>query len=297
MEEIYKISNESVAREITIGKQKSTNSTETSSSSFLEQMHQAAPFDSGWMPPGLRSFTRAGEHSQAVMVAPPGVNRIMWGKVEGDKNVKHYLLAQPWRVMITDMLGEEHWGTRMFYSPSPINSPHQVLYHQNLPNINCQGYKGNGVGWVCLYPSGDWQPGASLGEKLYKILERCSGAEAYNTANMEGIDGPAIYKHYKMPRWTWDPDEWERKTAAEGVMWTFDDSLWIPVLVESEEQQREHVKDGVPLTLEMAMNGNYAATYGATEETKPATEFRNKQDIKEHMWTWLRGSFARAVEE
>lgn len=297
MEEIYKISNESAAREITLKNQGSPNTVEASSTSLLDQMHKSAPFDSDWLPPGLRSFTRAGEHSQAVLVAPPAVNRVMWGEVERDRNVKQYLLAQPWRVIITDMLGEQHWGTRMFYSPTPINSPEQVLYHQNLPNINCLGYRGNGVGWVCLYANNDWKGSPSLGEKLYTILERCSGAEAYNNQNMEGIDGPSMYKKYKMPKYTWDPVAWEEKTTKEGVMWTFDESLWIPVLVKSKEDQRQHLKKGIPLTLEMAMNGNYASTYGAPKDQKPATKLRNKEDIAEHMWTWLRGSFARAIEE
>lgn len=291
MKDEYHLGPKNAVRQVEYGNQKQESTTDTSK--FLTNLSQTIPYDTGWLPPGLRSYTQVNNYSQAVVVAPPGINRVYWGVRERDRDVKQYMLAQPWRVIIVDMIDGDLHGVRMFYSPTPINSPEQELYHQNLPNINCLGYQGNGVGWVCLYKTESWAT-LTLGEKLFKALERCSGSEAYNDKNMQGIDGPSMYKKKKMPDYTWKPSEWEEKTAKEGVMWTFDSSLWLPVLVQSRTDQSKHRVKGTPLTLEMAMNGHYAAFYGDMRDQKSTAKLREKQDITEESWSAVRAAFARS---
>jgi len=242
-------------------------------SAVVKQLSRRVPFDTGWLPPGLRSYTQSGNHAQMVIVTPPGVNRINWGRHEGDRDCKQYLLAQPWRIIIADTIDGNLFGARMFYSPGPVNSIDTQLYHQNVPNLNCRGYRGNGVGWVCLYHNEQWSDW-SLAQKVERIIERCSGSEAYNDANMDSTDGPRFYQDNGAPKYVWDPKEWEKKTENKGVEWTFDSSLWIPVLVKDENTQDQHYDGGQPLTLEMAMNGQYNAYYGDKYHPKAGLEYR-----------------------
>jgi hypothetical protein len=291
MKDQYLLDGKKVVRNLAYGDK--VQESEADTNTFLSHLSDVIPYDTGWLPPGLRSYTQINNYSQAVLVAPPGVNRVYWGARERDRNVKQYMLAQPWRVIIVDMLDGDLHGVRMFYSPVPINSPEQEMYHQNLPNINCLGYRDNGVGWVCLYKTDSWK-GKSLGEKLFNVLERCSGAEAYNDANMREIDGPSMYRAMGMPNYTWNPKEWEKKTAQEGVLWTFDPGVWVPVLVYSRDRQASHKKAGVPLTLEMAMNGSYAAFYNDPRTQKITAKLREKQDLTEDTWDAVRAAFARS---
>lgn len=267
----YLVGPDEIERQLKVAGKINTDSKPTSA--VVEQLTRQIPFNTGWLPPGLRSYTQSGNHAQLVIITPPGVNRINWGRHEGDRDCKQYLLAQPWRIIIADTIEGNLFGTRMFYSPGPVNSPEQQLYHQNVPNINCRGYRGNGVGWVCLYHNESWESW-SLAQKMDRIIERCSGSEAYNDANMDSTDGPRFYRDNRAPNYVCDPVAWEKKTEKEGVEWTFDSSLWIPVLVVDENQQDQHHEGGQPLTLEMAMNGKYNAYYGDTYHPKLGIEFR-----------------------
>jgi hypothetical protein len=238
---------------------------------FFSEFSKYAHIDTGLLPlngTGLLAYRQAANHSQIVIQHEPGVYRIMWGQHEGDSSAKHYFLAQPYRIVIGDIVDGSLLGARMFYSPVPITSPSNPLYHVNLPNINCRGYRNNGVGWVCLYHNEDWSE-IPIGDKVTRLMERCSGAEAYNDANMSETDGPRFYASKSKPVYLTSPTDWEQKTTEEGHLWTLDPDLWIPILVKDRDNQGQHDDNGVPLTLGMALTGDYRAYYYDNITTKP----------------------------
>jgi len=264
--------------------------TEKDLTSFYVNFSKYAFIDTGLLPldgTGLLAYRQAGNHCQVVVQHVPGVSRIIWGKYENDTSAQTYHLAQPYRIYIGDLLDGNFYGARMFYSPVPITSPNQVLYHVNLPNINCKGYRGNAVGWVCLYHNENWTD-IPLGEKVFRIIERCSGSEAYNDNNMSETDGPRFYRdHYSARamnnelladdyKYLWDPFEWHKKTDKDGFQWTLNESLWIPVLVQDKDNQSQHYHNGTPLTLGMAITGDYAAYYSDKNKTKPVNAIARK---------------------
>ena len=240
-------------------------------SSFYVNISKYAHIDTGLLPldgTGLLAYRQAANHAQIVVQHAPGISRILWGQHEGDSSAKTYMLAQPYRIIIGDILNGNFYGARIFYSINPITSPSQELLHVNLPNINCKGYRGNGVGWVCLYHRDDWTQ-IPLGEKVSRLIERCSGSEAYNDANMSETDGPRFYSQHNKPSYLSNPAEWEKKTSEEGYMWTLDQDVWIPILVKDRDSQGQHDPNGIPLTLGMALTGDYQAYYTDSIKTKP----------------------------
>jgi len=231
--------------------------------SFYKTFSQHASFDTGLLPltgTGVLAIRSAGNHTQIVAQHAPGLYHINWGAYEGDSKATTYYLAQPYRVVIGDFDCGNLLGARMFYSPYPITSPDNILYHVNLPNVNCKGYRGNGVGWVCLYQNDDWSS-LPFNEKVLRFIERCSGVETYNDNNMSETDGPRFYASYNKLEYLWDPAEWQDRSVRHGYEWTLDDQLWIPVQVKGIDDQQGHHENGQYLTLAMAMLGNYRAYY------------------------------------
>lgn len=238
--------------------------------SFYTKFSERAMFDTGLLPvegSGVLSIRKALNHTQVAYQHAPGKYYINWGSYEGDASAKKFLVAQPYRIVIIDFVNGNIYGARTFYSPVPITHPKTPLYHTNLPNINCRGYRGNGVGWICLYHTEDVSE-YPFSEKLHKALERCSGVEAYNDQNMSETDGTRFYQEFAYAhRYLWDPVEWEKKTETEGVDWTLNEHLWLPVLVRNLDNQDKHYHDGEPLTFVNALFGNYQAYY--TDELIP----------------------------
>lgn len=265
------ITPEGITREIEVAGQ--TQSDTRDLGSFAAQLGPRVPFETGIMPPGVLSLRQAGDRLQVVSVAPPGVNLVYWGRSEGDPNAGLFQLAQPWRIVLSEWQNGGLLGARMFYSPKPIIDLGQPLYHQNVPNLNCKGYsRGVGVGWVCLYHREHWvkKDGTpmSLGEKIVRVMERCSGVEAYNDANMSSTDGARFYAAAKKPEYFWNPKKWEAKSKKDGFEWTLDEDLLLPIKVADQDHQEKHDPKGTPLTLKMAMVGNAAAYYGDTNYPK-----------------------------
>lgn len=231
--------------------------------SFYNRFSQYASFDTGLLPldgTGVLAIRSAGKHAQVVTQHAAGIYHINWGAREGDPHATTYYVAQPYRIVIGDFLDGNLLGARMFYSPYPITNPSQQLYHVNLPNINCKGYRGNGVGWICLYLKEDWSE-LPFNEKVTRFIERCSGVETYNDANMSETDGPRFYSENNKPSYFWNPGHWQDKSSSDGFSWTLDPDLLIPILVEGLDSQDKHYPSGQPLTLAMAMLGNYQAYY------------------------------------
>lgn len=240
--------------------------------SFYIEFSKKAYTDTGLLPvngTGLLSIRSALNHTQVAYQYAPGNYYINWGEVEGDPNAKKYYIAQPYRIVIIDFIDDNILGARTFYSPYPITHPKAQLYHVNLPNINCRGYRGNGVGWICLYHNEDIST-YPFNERLIKALERCSGVEAYNNANMSETDGTRFYQEYRREYpFLYDPVKWEQKTAQEGYEWTLDENLWIPILVQNFDKQDRHDSNGIPLTFVDALFGNYKAYYHDDDIPKP----------------------------
>lgn len=246
--------------------------------SYYRQISSRALFDTGLLPlngTGLLSIRSAGRHTQIAFQHAPQISYINWGAYEGDSKAKAYYLAQPYRIWIADLLDGSLYGARMFYSPYPITSPESELYHLNLPNTNCRGYRGNGVGWQCLYRNEDWSD-LSFNIKVQKLIERCSGIEAYNDGNMSETDGPRFYQMNGKPQYLWDPASWQEKSSQEGFEWTLDPNLWIPVLVKDIDNQDKHYPEGQPLTFAMALLGNYNSYYNDDIHPKLVNAFARK---------------------
>lgn len=238
--------------------------------SFYQNFSEVASFDTGLLPldgTGVLAIRTAGFQTQIVTQHAPGLYHVNWGAHEGDSQAKAYYVAQPYRIVIGDFENGQLLGARMFYSPVPITSPNNLLYHVNLPNINCKGYRGNGVGWICLYHKDDWST-LPFNEKVTRFIERCSGVETYNDANMSETDGPRFYDSNGKPHYFTNPSHWQEKSANEGYLWTLDSNLLIPVLVQDMDHQDKHYENGQPLTLAMAMLGNYQAYYTDTKIPK-----------------------------
>lgn len=232
-------------------------------SSFYASFSSYSYIDTGLLPvdgSGLLAYRSAGNHSQIVYQHKPGLYYINWGEYEGDHNATKYYVAQPYRIVIADLLDGNLLGARTFYSPVPITHSEDILYHVNLPNINCKGYRGNAVGWICLYHNHDISS-YPFSEKLAHILERCSGVEAYNDQNMSETDGPRFYSYADKPQILWDPVSWEAHSSEHGYEWTLDPDLWIPVLVYDKDNQDKHYDGGKNLTISDAILGNYQAYY------------------------------------
>ena len=249
--------------------------------SFYRNFSAYAMFDTGLMPlsgTGVLAIRSAGNHTQITFQHAPQINHINWGATEGDRDARTYTVAQPYRIWIGDLIDGNLYGARMFYSPYPITSPDQQLYHLNLPNTNCKGYRGNGVGWQCLYHKDTWEE-LPFNEKIVRFAERCSGVETYNDANMSETDGPRFYQENDMPKYLWDPTTWEAKTSEEGLDWVLDEQNWIPILVQNQDNQGNHDYNGVPLTMQMAMLGDYQAYYTDNYRPKPIN-ILSRSDLK-----------------
>lgn len=108
---------------------------------------------------------------------------------------------------------------------------------------------------------------------LAKAIDRCSGTEAYNDANMSETDGPNFYRErfeYDSDfEYIWNPSKWEKKSLEEGFLWTLDENLWIPILVKNMDDQGAHYDNGEQLTLKMAIFGNYKSYYTDDYIPKP----------------------------
>lgn len=235
--------------------------------SMFDTLSMSAYFDSGIMPlegSGVLSLRQCAGRTQIVFQHAPGIQYILWGARERDPNAKARYLAQPYRIVIIDHVDGELRGARHFYSPVPITHAEQPLYHCNVPNLNCKGYNGTSVGWICIYRTESYKD-LNLAQKIHKSVERASGHEAYNDANMRGTDGTRFYKATfegkKGLEFLYDPDAWEKKTQKQGWEWTLDADLWIPIKVQDMDHQNAHDPKGKPLTLEWAMMGNYMAYY------------------------------------
>lgn len=269
--------------------------------SFYQSFSKMSYSDTGLMPlngSGMLQIRKAGEYQQIAYQYTPDMHYINWGSHEGDSNARTYFVAQPYRIVIADIVNNNLLGARSFYSVEPITHMGVPLYHLNLPNVNCKGYRGNGVGWLCLYRNHDTTD-FTFSSLVKYILERCSGTETYNDANMSETDGPRFYySHYKGDSAysrLWNPEQWEATSAEEGYEWTLDPELWIPVLVRDRDSQSEHFPDGEPLTYEMAVYGNYQAYYTDSEIPKPANRFELEQaGLDKDVYAWINAAFQQA---
>jgi len=268
-------------------------------SSFYNNFSNFAHFDTGLLPvtnTGLLTIRSAGNHMQMAFQYEPGMYRINWGKYEADASAKTYYVAQPYRIVIGDFLDGNFLGARMFYTVSPVTHPDVQLYHVNLPNINCRGYRGNGVGWICLYRNHDITS-YPINEKLVYLLERCSGVEAYNDANMSETDGPRFYQsHYNFDEAysrLWDPDQWQATSEQNGYEWTLDPDLWVPVKVAGIDDQGCHDQNGINFTFKDALLGNYSAYYDDKYLPKPINAL-TRDDLEfdsNTVFNWFKQSY------
>lgn len=268
--------------------------------SFYTHFSENAYQDTGLLPvdgSGLLAIRSAGNHTQIAYQHKPGMYYINWGQYERDVHAIKYYVAQPYRIVIADLLNGNIYGARTFYSPIPITYPQAPLYHVNLPNINCKGYRGNGVGWICLYHSEDISK-YPFNEKLAKILDRCSGTEAYNDQNMSETDGPRFYRDNNKPSYIHIPAEWQSYSEENGYEWTLDPELWIPILVQDMDHQDKHYSDGQPLTFADALFGNYQAYYTDTTIPKPVNMIARSDyslDSKT-VFNWFKQSYNNSSE-
>lgn len=288
----FQIENGTVTHTISTGT--TAQSSEASLNDFYMSLSKDGFFETGLLPldgSGVLSIRQAMGHMQVVFQHAPGIQRVIWGASEGDSEAVHYDLAMPYRIVIGDFVDNEFYGARHFYSTSPITSKEQILYHVNLPNLNCKGYGsqhggvGQGVGWICLYHNKPSIKDLEIGQKIAHLVERAGGTEAYNDANMNETDGTRFYEETYCSElgveagnysFLWDPHAWETKTADEGFLWTLDSDLWIPIKVNGIDDQQRHNDNGEYLTVGMAMDGKYRAYYGDPNVPKYYQQFSRK---------------------
>lgn len=263
--------------------------------SFYTNFSSSSYFDTGLLPvdgTGLLSIRKAGNHTQIAYQHAPGKYYINWGSFEGDHEARKYYVAQPYRIVVADLLNGNIYGARTYYSPTPITYPQAPLYHVNLPNINCKGYRGNSVGWICLYHNEDISA-YPFNEKLVKILDRCSGTETYNDNNMSETDGPCFYREKNKPDYLTNPQYWQDYSDQNGYEWTLDPELWIPILVEGRDNQDKHYSNGQPLTFADAIIGNYQCYYSDNLIPKPVNRIvRSDYSLDSNLvFGWFRNSY------
>ena len=263
--------------------------------SFYTNFSSSSYFDTGLLPvdgTGLLSIRKAGNHTQIAYQHAPGKYYINWGSYEGDHEARKYYVAQPYRIVVADLLNGNIYGARTYYSPMPITYPQAPLYHVNLPNINCKGYRGNSVGWICLYHNEDISA-YPFNEKLVKILDRCSGTETYNDNNMSETDGPCFYRENNKPDYLTNPQYWQDYSDQNGYEWTLDPELWIPILVEGRDNQDKHYSNGQPLTFADAIIGNYQCYYSDNLIPKPVNRIvRSDYSLDSNLvFEWFRNSY------
>ncbi len=289
----YTITPESITQ--TVGNIQNVAPKEKRVEDFFYSLKDQAFFDTGLLPldgSGTLSIRQALGQMQVVFQHAPGIYRVIWGDTEGDQDAGVYDLAMPYRIVIGDFVNGEFYGARHFYSTSPITSKDQILFHVNLPNLNCKGYGkhhggvGNGVGWICLYHNKPSIKDLNIGQKIANLIDRAGGGEAYNDGNMSETDGPRFYKEcyeeelqstndFELEEYEhlWNPEAWEYISNKQGYEWTLQPDIWLPVKVKGIDDQQEHYESGEFLTLGMAMDGKYRAYYGDPNTPKMYQKF------------------------
>lgn len=234
-------------------------------------------FDTGLLPVGHQGGVLAIRggfgHLQIVYQVEPGLYHTIWGRSERDQGAGYYDLAQPYRIWIADFYNGNISGARHFYSSVPCHGYDTKLFHVNLPNTNCKGYSGTGVGWMCLYHKDDTTK-KTLPELIAYAYQRASGMEAYNDVNMSGTDGPRYYAAKGAPKHWTDAKEWQKKSLKDGFQWTLDPTLLLPVMVKSMDDQASGHDGKHHLTLGDAMNGTYNSYYQDTYPLKPIAAYQ-----------------------
>jgi hypothetical protein len=264
-------------------------------SSFYASFSSLAYFDTGLLPvdgTGMLSIRSAGPHTQIAYQHAPGMYYVNWGSYEGDPSAQKYYVAQPYRIIIADIYNNNLLGARTFYSPHPITHPNAQLYHVNLPNINCRGYRGTSVGWICLYHNEDISS-YPFNEKVAKIIDRCSGTESYNDQNMSETDGARFYFSHNKPEYLSNPKLWEEHSNNNSIDWVLDEDLWIPILVNHMDDQGSHNPNGEPLTFLMAILGNYQCYYTDPIIPKPVNAL-SRLDLEvtqDMLFNWFKLSY------
>jgi len=252
---------------------------------FLNSLAKRGNSDSGILPPGLLSIRTGGDFTQLAVQIPPDIHTVCWGDSEGGGH-KIYQLAMPWCVIVGVFRQDQILGARIFYSPRQVTHLRDPLYHANVPNLNCMGYNNNvAVGWLCLYLNGN--NFSTLSDKARLLVDRAMGGEPFNNGNMYHTDGTRVYYSVfkdKKKTFLWDPEKWQEKSDDQGVEWTLDPDLWIPVLVKGLDDQTKHDPKGIPLTLGMALYGkgkfyyrdDYPKPYDGAARDRDATPEENK---------------------
>lgn len=237
---------------------------------FVGTVAQHHKYESGLLPPGVVSIRRQGPRSQYVLQTPPGLYNLIWGEFEGQSTASVYRVAMPYRVIFAEFNGAAFVGARMFYAMKRIDSYDDVLYHLNLPNVNCRGYNETSVGWVCLYQR-DTSDCVTDAQRIAYVAMRCSGDEAYNDSNMEETDGTRFYEQFRPEyQYLYSPQLWEARSERYGWEWTLENpDQWIPVRVTSRDEQDHHDDDGELLTVGAVLFGKSSYYYSDTIEVSP----------------------------
>lgn len=258
----------------------------------LDNVGRSGVIDTGILPlcgPGLLSYRQGFGRTQYVYQLEPQKHLVIWGATERQTVKEHYILAQPWKIIIADYQDGNFLGLRHFYSPEAIYSADQVLYVINLPNTNTNGYQDTSVGWTCLYRTDDTTQ-MNIREQINYFIERESGAnEPYNDRNMDFTDGPRFYQGTGAPAYLWDPKAWHEKTDKEGVNWICSRDELIEMRVDRETHPfaEEYCKTGKPYTLGDAMYKPYYPYYPhgeAQPDIIPINLFKQIVDEGQNPW-------------
>lgn len=244
---------------------------------YAEKISASAKFSTGLLPlkgSGILSIQKGFGYEQVVIQKEPGVEKVRWGTSEGQSNKPIFDLAMPWRIIIVDFLNGNLLGARHYWSLEPIYSWEQQLYCVGLPNTNTTGYRGNTVGWICLYQTDNISK-LPFNERVEYALTRVHGvSEPYNDSNMSSTDGPRFYGRQVPGHIFSDARKWATKTAKDGYEWVLDKGLLIGMTTHAPSPTNHNEtwvsieSGGVPYTVGRAVNEQYQAYYSDIQFTK-----------------------------
>ena len=107
--------------------------------SFYTNFSSSSYFDTGLLPvdgTGLLSIRKAGNHTQIAYQHAPGKYYINWGSYEGDHEARKYYVAQPYRIVVADLLNGNIYGARTIIMSADLIFQHLMVKLMRLKKIS-----------------------------------------------------------------------------------------------------------------------------------------------------------------
>ncbi len=179
--------------------------------SLLRYVAQVMPPPLPVLPPGTRWLCRKKDLLLLAVEHPPQCRTL---KVSGGRKGERddyltYRLAFPYILYLLTFYRGDFEEMKMFYRPAPLESPQDVLYQTNLPNV--RGEPGHyGSQRVCLRYRPEMLEGVPLSEAVPALLKFF-----WSTGFNRDITGSAFERATSRDPRLADFAAWEAATAAD----------------------------------------------------------------------------------